>query len=84
MSYGTRAQAFARAILTVPGSSVLPSENYLRLDFPVRASAADAFTEVLLTDFAAAYSLSLSSPTACPGCERNSTHATFQCLLQPP
>jgi hypothetical protein len=78
----------ARAILTVPGSSVLPSEIcqlpsgtayytaafdsaalrqpapspvllllWLRTtlpDFPVRASAADAITGVLLTDFAAA------------------------------
>ena len=81
-------KTLARAILTVPGSSVLPSEishlpsgttyytaacgsaalrqpapsPVLRLlwlrtslpNFPVRASAADAITGVLLTDFAAA------------------------------
>src|SRR5579862_7434145 len=50
----------ARAILTVPGSSVLPSSishlpsGYCAQtplpDFPVRAPAADAFTGVLLTD----------------------------------
>jgi hypothetical protein len=108
----------ARAILTVSGSSVLPSEishlpsgtAYDRAacgsaalrqpapspvlrwlwprtslpNFPGRASAADAFTGVLLTDFAAARQFIPARPTVSLGYVRNYTHATPQCLIQPP
>ena len=63
----------ARAILTVPGSSVLPSAiSYYQAgtthrtplpDFPVRAPEAGAFTGVLLTDFAAARQFIPAKPT---------------------
>ncbi|ATZ25850.1 hypothetical protein SLAV_20130 [Streptomyces lavendulae subsp. lavendulae] len=64
-------------------------------NFPVRASAADAFTEVLLTDFTAGYcelhlrvllpgSSSLPGTAVSLGYERNHNHATMQCLLRPP
>ena len=53
-------------------------------ELPGRESAADAFTEVLLTDFAAARQFVLPGPTVSLGYERNYTRATAQCLLQPP
>jgi hypothetical protein len=85
MSCGTRAQDSARAILTVPGSSVLPSAtSHLLLDFPVRTPAADAFTEVLLTDFAAARQFIPARPFCLSSYERNYTHVTHQCLPRPP
>ena len=74
----------ARAILTVPGSSVLSLWDLSLPNFPVRASAADAFTEILLTNVAAARSSSLPGPTVSLGYRRNHTRATGGCLLQPP
>src|SRR5579859_8047335 len=53
----------ARAILTVPGSSVLPSAICHCRTCPVRAPEADAFTGVLLTCFAAARQFIPPGPT---------------------
>jgi hypothetical protein len=82
MSCGTRALKSRPG--DPDGALLLRSSLFNRSlpNFPVRAPAAGTFTEMLLTNVAAARSSSLAGPVVSLGYARNHTHETSECLLR--